>query len=40
MPTRFETADDDVWVIAALIEIDDDGRATSIEQVLEPTAPA
>ena len=40
MPTRFRTADDDVWVNAVLIEIDDDGRATSIEQVLEPTAPA
>ena len=40
MPTRFRTASDDVWVNAVLIEIDDDGRATSIEQVLEPTAPA
>ena len=40
MPTRFRTAEDDVWVNAVLIEIDDDGRATSIEQVLEPTSPA
>ena len=33
---RFETADEDPWLNAVLIEAGDDGRATSIEQLLEP----
>jgi 2',3'-cyclic-nucleotide 2'-phosphodiesterase len=33
---RFETADEDPWLNAVLIEAGDDGRATSIEQLLLP----
>ena len=36
MTVRFETADEDVWVNAVVAEIEGNGRATSIEQVLEP----
>jgi metallophosphoesterase (TIGR00282 family) len=36
MPTRFNTATDDVWINAVAVEIGGDGRATSIEQILEP----
>ena len=36
MPVKFETAADDPWLNAVLIEADDSGRATSIEQVLLP----
>lgn len=36
MPTRFRTAEGDVWINAVLVEIGDDGRASSIEQLLEP----
>jgi metallophosphoesterase (TIGR00282 family) len=36
MPTRFDTATEDVWVMGAAIEVGDDGLARSIEQVLEP----
>jgi metallophosphoesterase (TIGR00282 family) len=36
MPVKFETATDDPWLNAVLIEADDNGRATSIEQVLVP----
>ncbi len=36
MPIRFETAEEDVWVMGATVEIGDDGLATSFEQVLEP----
>ena len=39
MPVRFQTAEEDVWINAVVVEIGDDGLATSIEQVLEP-APA
>ena len=35
MPVRFETATEDVWVMGAAVEIDDNGRATSFTQVLE-----
>ena len=38
MPIKFETATDDPWLNAVLIEAGDDGRATSIEQVLLPDA--
>jgi 2',3'-cyclic-nucleotide 2'-phosphodiesterase len=38
MPVRFETADEDVWVMGALVEVRPDGRAESIEQVLHPVA--
>ena len=33
---RFETADEDPWLNAVLIEADADGRATSVEQLLMP----
>jgi 2',3'-cyclic-nucleotide 2'-phosphodiesterase len=36
MPVKFETAVDDPWLNAVLIEADDAGRATSIEQILLP----
>ena len=36
MPIRFETADEDVWVMGAAVEIGDDGLARSIEQVMIP----
>jgi 2',3'-cyclic-nucleotide 2'-phosphodiesterase len=39
MPTRFETADEDVWVMGALVEVNQRGLADSIEPVLVP-APA
>jgi 2',3'-cyclic-nucleotide 2'-phosphodiesterase len=34
MPVRFETADQDVWVMGAAVEVGDDGLARSFEQVL------
>jgi metallophosphoesterase (TIGR00282 family) len=36
MPTRFETADDDVWVMGALVEVNERGLADSFEQVMVP----
>ena len=36
MPVKFETATDDPWLNAVLIEADGDGRALSIEQILVP----
>lgn len=33
---RFTTSDEDPWVNAVLVEAAPDGRATSIEQILEP----
>jgi len=36
MPIRFETADEDVWINAAVVEVRDDGLAESIEQILMP----
>ncbi len=36
MPVKFDTADEDVWVNAAVVTIRDDGLAESIEQVLLP----
>jgi 2',3'-cyclic-nucleotide 2'-phosphodiesterase len=34
MPTRFETAEEDVWVMGALVEVNDKGLADSFEQVM------
>ncbi len=34
MPVRFETSDEDPWLMAVLIEAGDDGRATGIQQLL------
>ena len=36
MNIRFETAEDDVWINAVVVEIRGDGLADSIEPVLEP----
>jgi metallophosphoesterase (TIGR00282 family) len=36
MAVRFETAEDDVWINAVLVEIGAGGLADSIEQILEP----
>ncbi len=37
LPQRFETADEDVWVNAVVVEVNERGLADSIEQILEPT---
>jgi metallophosphoesterase (TIGR00282 family) len=37
MPVRFETAEDDVWVMGAVVEVNQDGLADSIEQVMVPS---
>src|ERR671929_430731 len=34
MPVKFDTADDDPWLNAVVVEAGSDGRATSIEQLL------
>ena len=36
MPVRFETSEEDPWLMGVLIEAGEDGRATAIEQVLLP----
>ena len=36
MPVRFDTADEDVWLMGAAVEIGDDGLARGIDQVLLP----
>ena len=36
MPVRFETAEEDVWVMGAVVRTREDGRAESIDQVLLP----
>jgi 2',3'-cyclic-nucleotide 2'-phosphodiesterase len=38
MPVRFETAEDDVWVMGAAVEVNDLGLADSIEQVMVAAA--
>jgi calcineurin-like phosphoesterase len=38
MPVRFDSAEGDVWVMGAVVEIGDDGLARGIEQVLVPAA--
>jgi len=39
MPTRFETAEEDVWVMGALVEINSRGLADSFQQVMVPAPP-
>ncbi len=39
MPVRFETAEEDIWINGACVEINDRGLAVSVEQILMP-APA
>ena len=36
MPARFGTAEEDVWINAAVFDVGDDGLATSMQQVLRP----
>lgn len=36
MPTRFETADEDVWVMGAVVDVNDTGLADGIQQVMVP----
>jgi 2',3'-cyclic-nucleotide 2'-phosphodiesterase len=36
MPVRFETAEEDVWVMGAIVELGLNGLAESIEQILVP----
>jgi hypothetical protein len=36
MPVRFDTADEDVWLMGVAVEIGDDGLARGIEQILMP----
>jgi metallophosphoesterase (TIGR00282 family) len=36
MSVKFTTAEEDVWINAVVVEVGDDGLASSIEQVLEP----
>jgi hypothetical protein len=36
MPVKFETADEDIWIHAVLVDVRPDGLADSIEQVLVP----
>ena len=40
MAVKFDTADEDIWVNAAVVDVRDDGLAESIEQVLEPAPDA
>jgi metallophosphoesterase (TIGR00282 family) len=39
MPTRFETAEEDVWVMGALVEVNDRGLADSFQQVMVAAPP-
>ena len=36
MPVKFDTSEEDPWLNAVLVEASEDGRATSIEQILLP----
>ena len=38
MPTRFNTAEQDVWINGVVVEVGEDGLASSIEQILEPAS--
>ncbi len=38
MPVKFETADEDVWVMGAVVEVNSSGLADSIQQVLVPAS--
>jgi 2',3'-cyclic-nucleotide 2'-phosphodiesterase len=39
MPTRFETATEDVWVMGAVVEVNERGLADRFEQVMQPAPP-
>jgi metallophosphoesterase (TIGR00282 family) len=36
MPVRFDTADEDIWLMGAVVEIGDDGLARGVDQILLP----
>jgi metallophosphoesterase (TIGR00282 family) len=36
MPTRFETAEEDVWIMGAVVDVNERGLADSFEQVMVP----
>jgi 2',3'-cyclic-nucleotide 2'-phosphodiesterase len=36
MPVKFETAEEDVWVMGAVVDVNDRGLADSIDQVMVP----
>jgi metallophosphoesterase (TIGR00282 family) len=38
MPVRFDTADEDVWLMGASVEVGDDGLARGIDQILIPVS--
>jgi metallophosphoesterase (TIGR00282 family) len=38
MPVKFETAEEDVWVMGAVVTVNEAGLADSIEQVMVPAA--
>jgi len=38
MPVRFDTADEDIWIMGAAVDVGDDGLARGIEQVMVPAA--
>jgi 2',3'-cyclic-nucleotide 2'-phosphodiesterase len=38
MPIRFDTADEDLWLMAVAVEIGDDGLARGIDQILTPVS--
>ena len=40
MPVKFDTATDDVWVMAVLVETGENGLARSFEQIMLPAEPA
>jgi metallophosphoesterase (TIGR00282 family) len=40
MPTRFETAEDDIWVMGAVVDVNERGLADSFTQVMVPAPPA
>ncbi len=40
MPTRFETAEDDVWIMGALVDVNERGLADSFQQIMVPAPPA
>jgi metallophosphoesterase (TIGR00282 family) len=39
MPARFETAEENVWVMGAAVELNESGLADSIDQVMVPAHP-
>jgi metallophosphoesterase (TIGR00282 family) len=38
MPVRFDTADEDIWLMGVTVDVGDDGLARGIDQILLPVA--